>query len=158
MKNFTLGFVLILALILASIAFGKARATPTAPDFHSCDYLQALGNGDKAHYEGGTHQIAGGRLLEGSDDVYSANGGNATQCFCPTTGVGIQTNWMKTETAPDESWESIGNGTYWNLDDANYYYLNLNWECNKVIPSPTPTPNPTPNPTVPILPRTGAGP
>ena len=69
-----------------------------------------------------------------SNDVYFANQGNAVQCFCPVTGTGIQTNWWKT----DESagWINIGNGLQWNLENANYFALNLDWNCNKIVTPP----------------------
>jgi hypothetical protein len=134
--------ILVTALIVAALAFGlRAMATPTAPDFHTCANLTSTGDGDKAHFEAGLHQIAGNGLVEGADDVYSANGGNAVQCFCPKAGTGIQTNWWKTteQQGGSGTWINIGNGVQWNLENANYVAKNIDWVCNVVTPRPTPS-------------------
>lgn len=95
--------------------------------FPSCTAL--ISNpGDHAHYEYGTHQIVGGPLLEGSDDVYSLDNGNFTQCYCPVTGSdGIQTNWLRTE-EPMEGW-FYEFGEQWNLGSYYYAAQNSSFSC-----------------------------
>src|SRR4030042_4057929 len=72
--------------------------TPFSPEFPNCpkDY-----QGNIVHYDrnaGHMHQIVGGSLLAGGDDVYYLDNGNFLQCFCPDEGdSGIQTNWWRTD-------------------------------------------------------------
>ncbi len=125
--------------------FSKSCPVPTPTPalfvFPSCESLLPT-PGDKAHYETGWHQIAGGPLLEGSDDVYSLEENNYTQCFCPAEGdKGIQSNWLRTDQKID-GW-FFENGMQWDLGDFNYAVQNLDFNCN---PSPTPAPTPTPTP------------
>ncbi|MCR4324989.1 MAG: fibronectin type III domain-containing protein [Candidatus Curtissbacteria bacterium] len=96
-------------------------------NFPNCEGL--IGTpGDVAHYETGLHQIVGGPLLEGSDDVYSLDGGNFVQCFCPPTGaIGIQTNWLRTE-EPIAGW-FFEFGQQWNLGDYYYAAQNVDFNC-----------------------------
>ena len=74
--------------------------TPTPANvfnFPSCESLLSQ-PGDVAHYTAGMHQIVGGSLLSGNDDVYSLANNNFLQCFCPAVGnLGIQTNWLRTD-------------------------------------------------------------
>jgi hypothetical protein len=110
--------------------------------FPSCkDVLPKAG--DKAHYSSGLHQILGGSLLSGSDDVYTLENSNYLQCFCPEEGnEGIQTNWLRSDN-PIEGW-FFENGSQWNLGDYMYAAKNNDFTCGSPEPSPTPTPSPTP--------------
>lgn len=85
--------------------------------------------GDVVHYENGSHQIVGGGLLEGSDDVYTLSDGNYLQCFCGLDGQGIQTFWWRTSIEELDGWFSL-NGLQWNL--GNYHYLAQNslYDCS----------------------------
>lgn len=96
--------------------------------FPSCSALLA-NPGDYSHYDFGTHQIVGGPLLEGSDDVYSLGNGNFAQCFCPVLPAtdGIQTNWLRTE-EPINSW-FYENGLQWNLGPYHYAAQNSHFSC-----------------------------
>lgn len=118
--------------------------------------------GDKAHYTTGFHQIIGGSLLFGSDDVYSLAQNNFLQCFCPATGnLGIQTNWLRT-TQSINGWFFV-NGSQWNLGNFSYAAQNVSFSCQstpsistssistltsfkKAISTPTPTKKPKPTP------------
>ena len=106
------------------------------PTFPSCtDKISTPG--DKAHYTSGLHQIVGGSVLSGSDDVYTLANGNYLQCFCPQVGTqGIQTDWWKTDSVVP-GWFFL-NGAQWNLGNINYAAKNKNFTC------PTPTPSPSP--------------
>lgn len=122
--------------------------TPTATPFvfPRCeDFLPNPGN--IAHYTTGMHQIVGGPLLPGSDDVYSLNGGNYLQCFCPEDpGTGIQTNWLRTND-PITGWFFV-NGSQWNLGNFMYAAQNSNFSCDgDPESSPTPVASFTPVPT-----------
>ncbi len=138
----------------------------TPPTFPSCTSL--LKNpGDKASFETGMHQIAGGDLVSGADDVYSLSDGNAAQCFCPNDGQGIQTNWWKTDESVD-GWISIADGEDWNLDPGHYLAMNMTFDCPESSggdnenppppPPPTPNPPPPPQPTPPPPPPPGPNP
>ncbi len=114
----------------------------TEASFPACQEL--LQNpGDHASWQQGWHQIVGGPLLYGSDDVYSLENGNYVQCFCPEEGSdGIQTNWWKT-LAELQGW-FVENGFQWNLGDYRYLAQNTSFVCGDVEPTPTPIPGPTP--------------
>lgn len=100
--------------------------------FPACEGLIA-NPGDHAHYDSGTHQIVGGPLLEGSDDVYSLDGGNYVQCFCPVTGAeGIQTNWLRSRN-PIDGW-FFEFGEQWNLGDYHYAAQNSSFRCEPEQP------------------------
>lgn len=101
--------------------------------FPSCESL--LSNpGDHAHYDYGLHQIVGGPLVEGSDDVYSLEGGNFAQCYCPVTGSeGIQTNWLMSE-EPIDGWY-FENGNQWNLGNYTYAAQNSSFSCEVTPPT-----------------------
>lgn len=121
--------------------------TPVEFNFPSCEStLSSLG--DEAHYSDGLHQIVGGSLLSGSDDVYSLSSGNYLQCFCPAEGTqGIQTNWLKSN-HPISGWTFV-NGSVWGLGNSNYNTQNSNFTCSSNESSPTPSGSPesTPTPT-----------
>lgn len=100
--------------------------------FPSCESLIA-NPGDRAHYDTGTHQIVGGPLLEGSDDVYSLENGNFAQCFCPVTGAeGIQTNWLRAEN-PINGW-FYEYGEQWNLGPNHFAAQNSSFMCEPQQP------------------------
>jgi signal peptidase len=87
-------------------------------------------------YETGMHEIVGVGLLSGSDVVYQLSEGSkdrVMQCYCPESGVGIQTNWLKTtdvERLKKEGWLfSIDSGVSWNLDEGAYVARNVEYSC-----------------------------
>ncbi len=88
-------------------------------------------------YKTGRHEIIGVGLLIGSDTVYQLTEGSkekVLQCFCPESGPGIQTNWIKTteiERFKFDGWpHSITSGLSWNLDDNPYVAQNIEYTCN----------------------------
>lgn len=102
--------------------------------------------GDHASWPQGWHQIVGGPLMYGSDDVYSLENGNYVQCYCPEEGSeGIQTNWWRT-LAEIQGW-FVENGLQWNLGDHRYLAQNSSFVCGDIEPTPTPIPGPTPTQT-----------
>jgi hypothetical protein len=127
--------------------------TPTPPQFPNCPDLTPPG--DIAHYTNGKHQIAGGDLLVGTDDVYSLPNGNAIQCFCPEEGTnGIQTDWWQTNLTIS-GWIKEPNGTDWGLLDVPYLAKNSDYTCGNG-PTPTPTtPLPSLTPTLTVCPTPG---
>lgn len=145
MTKFSIPFLAF--LIAISAIFLKTNIVLAALEsfnFPSCESLLPA-PGDKAHYLTGWHQIVGGSLLEGSDDVYSLEQNNYTQCFCSLDGdEGIQSNWLRIDESID-GWFFV-NGTEWNLGNFNYAVQNLDFNCQPT-PTPTPTSNPTPTPT-----------
>lgn len=126
-----------LSLFLAgSLMASNAKAESEIQNdfsFPSCESL--LSNpGDYAHYDYGLHQIVGGPLLEGSDDVYALEGGNFAQCYCPVTGSeGIQTNWLSSE-EPIDGW-FFENGEQWNLGNYTYAAQNSSFSCEVTPPT-----------------------
>ena len=122
--------------LAGSLVAGNARAESEIrqSDFSFPDCAQLISSvGDHASYDTGTHQIVGGSLLEGSDDVYSLENGNYTQCFCPLTGSdGIQTNWLRTQ-EPIDGW-FFEFGEQWNLGPFYYAAQNSSFNCNDQPP------------------------
>lgn len=146
-------------IITGKFSYTKADSEETIPNFPACTEL--LENpGNHASYSEGWHQIVGGDLLWGSDDVYSITDGNYVQCYCPIEDDdGIQTNWWRTDQVL-EGWFSE-NGSIWNLGDYHYLAQNQDFDCdsgdggNGGEPTPTPTPTDssvTPTPTESITP------
>lgn len=92
-----------------------------------------------ADYATGIHGIVGNpNTFTGSDKVYkNKETGDVTQCFCPTNGQGIQTNWIKTnQLSQDEikqyeaqGWIYIPVGSDWGLDNVPYLAKNSNYTC-----------------------------
>lgn len=120
--------------LLASNAKANYEVNLSEFSFPSCTSL--LSNpGDHASYDSGTHQIVGGPLLEGSDDVYAQDSGNFTQCYCPVTGSeGIQTNWLRSE-EPIDGW-FFEFGEQWNLGPFHYAAQNSNFSCGSQPENP----------------------
>lgn len=141
-------------IITGKFSYTKADSEETIPDFPACSNL--LGNpGNHASHAEGLHQVVGGDLLWGSDDVYSIADGNYVQCYCPVEdNDGIQTNWWRTDQVL-EGWFSV-NDIVWNLGDYHFLAQNQDFDCNdgddgnggEPTPTPTPTdPSITPTPT-----------
>jgi hypothetical protein len=113
-------------------------------NFPACGSLLSQ-SGDKAHYANGSHQIVGGALLTGSDDVYSLDNGNFVQCFCPENGgSGVQTNWYRTDSEVT-GWFFV-NGTQWNLGNFKYAAKNLDFNCHPTIVTTPATTESAPQP------------
>jgi len=133
----------------------QADSEDKVPAFPACTDLLA-NPGDQASHAEGWHQIVGGDLVWGRDEVYSVGQGNYVQCYCPHEGAeGIQTNWWRTDLTLT-GWFSE-NGLSWNLGDYAYLAQNSNLDCSggngesgEVTPTPTPetTPEATPSATV----------
>jgi len=92
-------------------------------------------------YDKGSHEIIGIGRLEGSDTVYQITQDSKDkilQCFCPESGTGIQTNWLKIKNDKNEyyndlNWPfSINSGLSWNLDDSPYIAQNTNYNCKSL--------------------------
>lgn len=127
-------FVIFLVIFSLLINSGQALAYEI-PTFTSCVNPQ----GDlKANYETGTHGIAGRPgLFEGKDTVYAVASNAITQCFCPTDGNGVQTNFWKIPALTQseisvleaQGWIYIPNGALWGLENAPYLAKNSDYSC-----------------------------
>ncbi len=94
-----------------------------------------------ATYATGNHQIAGGSLLSGSDNVYRLTDRVYVQCYCPdssnTSHYGIQSNWIhesylnadQRHLLTQNGWMRIENGSQWNLSSGAYYVRNTQYQC-----------------------------
>ncbi len=107
----------------------------TIPSFTSCTNPQGS---IRADHPTGTHGIAGETATySGKDTVYTLTGNTLTQCFCSTSGDGIQTNWWKASSLSSieisilerEGWISIPNGALWGLDEGAYLAKNTAYAC-----------------------------
>lgn len=125
------GLFLVGSLVAGNV---KAESEIRQSDFSFPDCANLISTpGDHASYDTGTHQIVGGPLLEGSDDVYSLDYGNYTQCYCPLTGSeGIQTNWLRSE-EPIDGWY-FEFGEQWNLGPYYYAAKNSSFNCEPEQP------------------------
>ena len=143
----------VLSMIIFVRNISPAFAQTQIPSFPSCTEL--VPPGDVAHYSYGWHQIVGGDLLEGSDDVYSVDEKNYVQCFCDVEKIsGIQTNWWNASDLSEEEINQyknngwfVENGVVWNLGDYTYLAQNIDYSCSVNEPSPTPITTVTPTPT-----------
>ena len=166
LQNLTSALVLVFAFTVLGF-FGVsllAQANVNPPSFSTCQSFYGT-DGDFASHETGTHQIVGGGLLEGFDNVYSQDGGNYLQCYCPVEGEdGIQTVWWLADDLSEEDvnyYKAMGwfyeNGLQWNLGDHWYLAKNSASVCAEPSPTPTLTPTPTitstPTPTVTPTPK-----
>jgi len=119
---------------MSSILPAKTFAV-TTPSFPSC--LNPQGS-LKASYANGTHGIVGSsQNYTGQDTVYQMNDQQVLQCFCDTTGAGIQTNWLKVanlssddiKVLENEGWILVPDGSLWGLDKTAYLAKNLSFSC-----------------------------
>jgi len=150
---------------LITLPFFLLAAMPVSaysvPDFGSC--LNPQGS-LIVSYSSGSHGVAGStQSYQGADAVYRVAGNAATQCLCPDTGEGIQTNWLETSglsqdeisILENQGWMYIGTGSSWGLSDIPYLVQNSNYSCNGATPTPTPETSCTPTPTVTTTPTLG---
>lgn len=116
----------------------KQAGAFTIPESPSCEYPEGT---LKVHYDDGIHGIPGDtREHRGADDVYRITESTLLQCFCPPSGIGIETNWWKASNlTPEEiealkrdGWIYIPNGALWGLDDAPYLAISDEYICGGV--------------------------
>lgn len=150
--------LLIVLLLMGGLGASLVAASEiTPPSFPTCESKIFSSNGDRAHYDNGTHGVVGVGNLVGRDDVYTLSNGNFLQCYCPASGSkGIQSNWWNTGIAGLGSeqinlFRSLGwfyeqNGADWNLLDDPYLIQNRDFSCTQPTPTPTGTPTITPTP------------
>ena len=129
--------VVTIIAIFVYLVFSTAQAMAVSPaDFPACSNPQGT---VIASYDTGTHGIVGNSgAYTGSDKVYRVDAEKITQCFCPTVGMGVQTNWIKTQNlSADEikiherdGWFFISSGKVWGLDDVSYLARNHDFTCN----------------------------
>ena len=123
-----------LIVIFLSALVGKADAA-TIPSFPACANPQGT---IRVNYDNGTHGVAGdSNSYSGKDTVYTLSENTLTQCLCPASGSGVQTNWWKASSLNEneinvlisEGWVLIPNGSAWGLDNAPYLAKNSNYSC-----------------------------
>ncbi len=123
-------FITIFYFFVASPVY--AISTPTFP---SCVSPQGS---IKVSYSSGTHGIVGsGETYTGTDAVYTLTQDTLTQCFCSSTGEGIQTNWWKASSLSESEvnvlkslgWIYVPAGQLWGLEVAPYVALNSKYSC-----------------------------
>ncbi len=126
-------------LIFSAFTVNTVMADGTLPDFGSCVNPQGK---VIASYETGSHGIVGRNdEVSGSDHVYESSKNGVTQCFCPTDGRGIQTNWLKTKgmsqseinVLKNKGWTYIATGSAWGLKDEPYLAKNSDYACKKDV-------------------------
>src|SRR5947209_7180039 len=97
--------VLILATLWAYLFVSAVAYAFDAPSFPSCVNPQGS---TIANYDSGTHGVVGDPgTHNGKDSVFQVNSSQVLQCFCPPSGSGIQTNFLKTTTLNDNQIKSL---------------------------------------------------
>ena len=105
------------------------------PSFPSCAAPQGS---IMVSYSSGTHGIVGSSATyTGSDTVYRVSDDAVTQCFCPDSGNGIQTDWWKAISLSEteinvlksQSWFYVPSGVVWGLDQSPYVARNTAFSC-----------------------------
>lgn len=124
-------------ILLFTTRPSEAKAVDT-PVFPSCTNPQGT---IKANYSSGTHGIVGNiGNFSGQDTVYQLDSNNVVQCFCPSNGQGVQTNWWKADQLSEsdinilrnQGWSYIPNGALWGLDSSPYLAKNSDFSCQDV--------------------------
>jgi hypothetical protein len=130
-------------LLMGSASPVFALLETQVPNFPSC--VSPTGT-QVVNYASGIHGIVGesGEFV-GSDVVYTVEDSNLTQCFCATSGQGIQTNWWKTGSlSPDQyqlltkdGWVYVPSGAAWGLQDVPYLAKNSTYSCLNTPSTPS---------------------
>jgi len=128
--------ICLLFIYLTQVSVVYAVVTP--PIFPSCINPQGT---TIAHYASGKHGIVGGSEQKGSDNVYKLSETTYMQCFCPSNGLGIQTNWWNVSSLDQSDIANLQNngwiyqpqGLYWGLTNASYLGQNSSFSCNNQI-------------------------
>lgn len=126
--------VLIFSALIISLS-APALAVQETPVFPVCSNPQ----GElKVEYTSGIHGIPGDEnAYSGSDKVYIVSENLVTQCLCPESGNGIQTNWWKVGEISEEEieyykntgWIYVPDGSVWGLDEGPYFAHNFAYTC-----------------------------
>ncbi len=127
--------IISISLFLLTVFSANPAYAASLPEFGSCVNPQGK---MIASYNSGTHGIAGqSREVSGSDSVYQSSTNGVTQCFCPTNGEGIQTDWLKAskyskadiDVLKNQGWTYVATGSSWGLEDVPYLAKNSNYTC-----------------------------
>jgi len=133
MKTFASILIVIVLFLTGTVSSIYADQNP--PEFPMCS--NPIGS-ITADYSTGTHGIVGSAVsFTGADKVYTFANDNALQCFCPSDGAGIQTNWWKIDTMTEfeikefenVGWMYVANGDNWGLAQGPYLAKNINFSC-----------------------------
>ena len=128
-------FLALAANITLTIPLSTAAYAVTIPPFTNC---VAPSGTLKASYDNGTHGIIGNTgIFTGSDKVYTISDKSLTQCFCPNSGDGIQTDWFKVSdltegeinSLKNQGWTLVLDGSIWGLEKAPYLAKNHTFNC-----------------------------
>ena len=127
-KKLVIAFIIGLMLAVFYTAIGIEAKSLGGTEEYQCPMY-----GDpNVYYPTGLHQIYGEQdQREGEDKVYyfgESGEDGALQCFCPSTGEGIQTIWTKSPASPEKV-EGTVNGIDWGLQDAPYLAVNSSYNC-----------------------------
>ncbi len=135
MKGFIQSIFAVTLVAISALSIAKSAAAATTPNFPSC--IAPTGS-LKVNYDSGVHGITGdSSTYTGRDTVYTVSENALTQCFCPTNGAGIQTNWIKAGVYSEndvkvltaQGWIYIPTGKVWGLEDTPYLAKNESYSC-----------------------------
>ena len=129
-------FLAILSFIVIFMATVTPALAVNTPDFGSCQNPQIAAS--QINY-GSNHGVIGQtQTYSGKDTIYQLSNGNVTQCLCPDSGTGIQTNWYKVSGLSEsdihvlekEGWTYVVTGSSWGLEDVPYLAKNVDYSCH----------------------------
>lgn len=135
MKGFIQSVFAVLLVVVSALSVAKSANAATTPNFPSC--IAPTGS-LKVNYDSGVHGIPGdSNTYTGKDSVYTISENALTQCFCPTNGAGIQTNWVKAGVYSEndvkvltaQGWIYVPTGKVWGLEDTPYLAKNESYSC-----------------------------
>lgn len=135
MKGVILAIFSVLLVVLSGFLVATPANAATTPSFPSCIAPTGV---LKVNYESGVHGIPGDpNTYTGKDTVYTISENALAQCFCPTNGSGIQTNWVKAGVYSEndikvltaQGWIYIPTGKVWGLEDVPYLAKNESYSC-----------------------------
>lgn len=131
-------FSITLSIAVLLSAFTQGANAATIPTFPACANPEGT---VKANYNSGVHGVAGdGTTYSGKDTVYTLGENTLTQCLCPASGNGIQTNWWKAGSLTQDEinvlisqgWILIPDGAAWGLDSGPFLAKNSSYTCSGV--------------------------
>jgi hypothetical protein len=105
---------------------------------YSPDYFKAF-NPNNEFEKWALSEVSETNEIPNGMEVFSLEGDNFTQCYCPTNGqIGIKTNWLAAGSISKEDqnvlitqgWVYILDGAGWGLSNQPYLAKNTEFSCN----------------------------
>jgi hypothetical protein len=121
--------------VLLFVTVSPAYAAVVTPSFPVCS---APAGNRIASFDSGIHGIVGSSAtFSGSDRVYAVSDATFLQCFCSSSGEGIQSNWWNASALNEDQikelqtsgWLYVPNGNVWGLQSGPFVVQNSSYSC-----------------------------